>query len=216
MSQPIASSPLGDPDDEQNQVQLFTSFLEVVRKGKTKKYALTPIMKLEINHRQLLGPLIGGGLLSCMAFITLFSWSKWAVFLLVLGIGGMALMYYGLVGVHVLTLKEDKIHYDIQLAKVAESLNAFIKFYNQLIPRMAQGSEAAFPVFLLPSIKSKDGGYLLYLTLPDALANSQHYMIVDFMKLNQQFHFSYDKMGHYHAEVAGEIPDEAIIMRNRN
>ncbi|WOK04947.1 hypothetical protein RT717_17850 [Imperialibacter roseus] len=212
MSRPIASCPLADPDDQKNHLNLFASYLEVVRKGKSKKYALTPIMRLEINHRQLLGPLIGGGLLSCIAFITLFSWNKWAALLLVLGIGGMGLMYYGLVGVKVLTLKEDKIRYDIMLPGIGEAMPAFISFYNHLIPRMALGVSHVFPVYLLKDPPSDSRS--LYLVLPDMSSNQADCDVVDLMKLSMELHFEYDGVKHYRAKVDGPVPTDAFIERS--
>ncbi|WP_416866821.1 MAG: hypothetical protein ACMVP2_04025 [Imperialibacter sp.] len=214
MSRPIASCPLADPDDQKNHLNLFASYLEVVRKGKSKKYALTPIMRLEINHRQLLGPLIGGGLLSCIAFITLFSWNKWAALLLVLGIGGMGLMYYGLVGVKVLTLKEDKIRYDIMLPGITEAMPAFISFYNHLIPRMALGVSHVFPAYLLKELTNDNNSTYLYLVLPDLLSNQADYDVVDLMKLSMELHFEYDGINHYRAKVDGPVPPEAFIERS--
>jgi hypothetical protein len=212
MSRPIASCPLADPDDQKNHLNLFASYLEVVRKGKSKKYALTPIMRLEINHRQLLGPLIGGGLLSCISFITLFSWNKWTALLLVLGIGGMGLMYYGLMGVKVLTLKEDKIRYDIILPGIGEAMPAFISFYNHLIPRMALGASHVFPAYLLKDPSSDIRS--LYLVLPDLLPNQIDYDILDLMKLSMELHFEYDGVNHYRAKVDGSVPPDAFIERS--
>ncbi|MEQ8813009.1 MAG: hypothetical protein RIE59_28310 [Imperialibacter sp.] len=214
MSRPIASCPLADPDDQKNHLHLFGSYLEVVRKGKSKKYALTPIMRLEINHRQLLGPLIGGGLLSCIAFITLFSWNKWAVLLLVLGIGGVGLMYYGLVGVKVLTLKEDKIRYDIMLPGIGEALPAFISFYNHLIPRMALGESQVFPVYLLKDTINNQTRLYLYLVLSDLPPNQIDYDVVDLMKLSTELHFEFDGISHYRAKVDGSVPPDAFIERS--
>jgi hypothetical protein len=150
--------------------------------------------------------------LSCIAFITLFSWNKWAVLLLVLGIGGVGLMYYGLVGVKVLTLKEDKIRYDITLPGIGEAMPAFISFYNHLIPRMALGVSHVFPAYLLKDPSSD--GPSLYLALPDLLPSQIDYDILDLMKLSMELHFEYDGVNHYRAKVDGPVPPDAFIERS--
>jgi hypothetical protein len=210
MSQPIASCALTEPEEEKNHLHLYASYLEVVRRGKSKKYALTPILRLEINHRQLLGPLIGGGVLSCIAFITLFSWNHWAVLLLVLGIGGIGLMYYGLVGVHVLTLKEDKIRYDVVLPGVSSPLPFFVRFYNHLIPRMALGPSHVFPVYVTTHASGKEPSFI-YLHRPAEGKEGTGYIVADLMKLSMPLHFEFNKAGAYRAKIDEPIPDEAVI-----
>lgn len=210
MSQPIASCPLAGDDDQKHHLHLYASFLEVVIRGKTKKYALSPLMRLEVNHRQLLGPLVGGGLLSCLAFITLFTLSKWALPLLFLGIGGLGLVYFGIAGVHVLTLREDKIHYDVPLPGVSQALLPFVKFYNSLIPGISQGASGVFPAYLSAStdMATPDGAFI-YLDRHDL--NERVYIAVDLMKLGTELTFEFDKIRSYRARVGGPIPAEAII-----
>lgn len=210
MNRPIASCPLAGDDDQKNHLHLYASFLEVVRRGKARRYALSPLMRLEVNHRQLLGPLVGGGLLSCLAFITLFTLSKWALPLLFLGIGGLGLVYYGMVGIHVLTLREDKIHYDIPLPGVSEALLPFVKFYNRLIPGISQGALGVFPAYARPlPDTTKPEEFFIYLDIPNP--NDNDYAVVDLMRIGTELTFEFDKIGGYHASLVGSIPSEAII-----
>lgn len=211
MSQPIISCPLAAPDDDSNHLHLTAGYLEVIRKGRSRKYALSPLMTLELNHRQLLGPLVGGGILTCLSFITLFSVSKWAGPLLIIAIGGMALAYYGLSGVDVLTLREDKIKYDIVLPKESRALENFVRFYNRLVPPLQAGALSSFPVYFLSGGPGMAAGSL-HLQPPPTAAIDGFAQRVDLLKLAAAPTFLPDEAGNYRAEIVGDLPPEAFIL----
>lgn len=213
MSQPIASCYLNEPEDEANYLYLTSTYLKVLRRGKERKYGLSPFLKLEINHRTLLAPLIGGGLLSSISLTTLFTFSKWPILLLILSIAGLLLIYYGVNGVSVLTLKEDKIHYDINLPKVSEALPSFLRFTNRLIPGLTGVAPLTFPVWYVPAAYPSEN-YLgdLYLELPSPahLADRPKPKRVDLVKLPFEITFEFDEVNQYRGKIKHPIPEDAF------
>lgn len=212
MSQPFASCYLTEPHDEANYLYLTTSYLKVLRKGRERKYRLSPMLKLEINHRTLLAPLIGGALLSCISLITLFTFDKWPLLLLLLSIAGGLLVYLGVTGVHVLTLREDKIHYDITLPKVSEALPAFVRFTNHLIPGFTGVQPLNFTAWLIAAAEPSQGYFgELYLNDPTSGGDQLKVKKVDLMKLPFEVSFEFDKHNIYKAKIKHPIPLDAFI-----
>ena len=213
MSQPIASCYLNEPQDESNYLFLTSTSLNVLRMGKERKYALSPFLRLEINHRTLLAPLIGGGLLSSISLIMLFTFNKWPILLLIFSIAGLLLIYYGFNGVNVLTLNEGKIHYDINLPKVSEALPAFLRFTNRLIPGLTGAAPLSFPVWYVPAAYPSEN-YLgdLYLELPSPahLAGRPKPKRVDLVRLPFEITFEFDEVNQYSGKIKRPIPEDAF------
>jgi len=212
MSEAIATCPLDGENEDENGLLLTSTCLQITKKGKVRKYALSANMRLEINHRQLLGPVVGGGLLSCFSLITLFTINNWALLLLTTAITGIGFVYYGFVGVDVLTLREDKIHYDITLTKIPAALPAFVSFYNSLIPRLTNELAPVFAIYYLPSdeLDSAAKGHL-YIDRPVSVGHSHSLAVVDLMKLPFAVKFAYDGYKHYSAPVNVPISEEAYL-----
>ncbi len=212
MSEAIATCPLDDENEAENGLVLTSTFLQIAKKGKVRKYALSANMRLELNHRQLLGPVVGGGLLSCFSLITLFTVNSWALLLLTTAIAGIGFAYYGFVGVDVLTLREDKIHYDITLTKIPAPLPAFVRFYNSLIPRLTNELAPVFAVYYLPAddFDSEAKGHL-YIDRPVSRSHERSLAVVDLLKLQFNVKFAYDGRNHYSAPVIGPISEKAYL-----
>lgn len=212
MSEAIATCPLDDENEAENGIILTSTFLQITKKGKARKYTLTAHMRLEVNHRQLLGPVVGGGLLSCFSLITLFTVNNWALLLLTTAIAGMAFVYYGFVGVDVLTLREYKIHYDITLTKIPAALPAFVSFYNSLIPRLTNELTPVFAVYYLPSddFDAAVKGHL-YIDRPVSRGHERSLAVIDLLKLPFTVKFTYDGINHYSAPVGSPISEEAYL-----
>lgn len=209
MSRYIASCHLKEPGDDGNCLLLSTSSLTVIRKGKEKKYALTPLLRLEINHRLLLGPLVGGGLLCSISLIALFTLNEWPMLLLILAMGGLLLIYYGFSGVPVLTLKEDKIRYDIVLSGLNEALPAFVRFFNRLAPGLTGLVPLSFHAWFLPAADAAAGCEgSLFLDLP---ADHRQVKKVDLLKLPFELSFAFDGANNYVARVKQPLPEDAFL-----
>jgi len=210
MSDAIATCPIDGENEAENGLVLTSSFLQVTKKGRSRKYALSPHMKLEINHRQLLGPLVGGALLSCFSLVTLFTVNNWALLLLTTTIAGLGFVYYGFVGIDVLTLREDKIHYDVALPKIPSALPAFVRFYNSLVPRIATGTASVFAIYYLPSVGPEEFGHL-YVDRPVSEERRLTPAVVDLLKLPFTVKFAFDGDSHYSAPVPEPIAEEAYL-----
>lgn len=130
---PLAKCPLKKPSDERNYLYLTDQYFIVKINGRLFSYDIDSILSLNFGKKNLLFPIVAGGLISSLSILAYISdfIHPWA--LLLLFISGIFLLFYGFVGTPALILnqKNNQDHYLLKDTTV--HLNHFINFVNHYL-----------------------------------------------------------------------------------
>lgn len=119
--------------DDKNKAMISDEKLMVIQKGGKRSWDLNTISMLKTENKKLLFPLILGGIISPLAFLSFFANLFHPWFHLLTIMGGLFLLYFGWVGKSVLTIvfrNNNELNY--YLSSISHNLSAFIDYVNML------------------------------------------------------------------------------------
>lgn len=129
----IAQAPLGEKSDGNNRILLTERSLQVYYRGKSRAFGLEYVQRLNIEHRKLWLPLLGGGILASLCLLALLQ-TFTIPYRLMAGIAvGLFGFWWGYRGSLALVVYEQRHHTDFLLPKLTEPLSVFVAFANRLI-----------------------------------------------------------------------------------
>jgi len=146
---------LKEEGNDAHKITLSDQRLIVVKSNKSHKFTRDEVKKLEINHRILLLPIIGGGIIASLSLLAIFEAYQSVFFLLTIFMTSLLLFYYGWQGELVVTIITRIKDFDFKIAGKTDNLEAFINFTNnQISDQSSSWSETKYFYFVVPENKA--------------------------------------------------------------
>ncbi|MGB3467733.1 MAG: DUF952 domain-containing protein, partial [Cyclobacteriaceae bacterium] len=129
----IARCKLDDKPDNIS-VSLITPFwIYFITRKKTWRFEHENVQQISTGHHKLMGPLIGGCLLSCFSIILLSRNIFDPFLLLTFFVIGLITTYYGWQGADTIMVREKNDATNIYLTQYPDGLDSYLKFYRDYI-----------------------------------------------------------------------------------
>lgn len=167
---PVAVCYLGKANDNTNQCLLTDRALIINRKGKASRYPLNEIVRLSINSRKMMLPLITGGIFVPLSIIAIAKniFAPWGILSWLML--NLFLFYFGWLGYNVLTIQLGGTSQDFPIKVKGANLKAFIQFTNEYIHHPPEKEAHVSPLYHILTTEAWALARKAQIYMPDPLA----------------------------------------------
>lgn len=177
----IAECGLTTPHNPRRKMVVTRNELKIIMDTSSHPFRHADLRDIRLIHSKLLFFVISGGILVPLSLLGIFEQVMSTGLLLLLCLGGLAMLYHGLNGTPGLRIWSNSFFQTIPLASLTPALNVvpFLRFYKELHPQLA-GDNGRLTLFA----RKVENGYIM-----TSKRASKEDHVVDLLKINQPVHF---------------------------